>query len=448
MGRIIVALLTLLALVLPVRATAAQDRLCFPGVPGISHCIEGRFRDYWQQNGGLPVFGYPITAAAQQQTAEGLFLTQYFERNRFELHPEQQPPHDVLLGRLGDDRLKQQGRDWQAEPRAHPQETRYFAETGHAIAFEGFWHYWQAHGLDLDGRAGTTRAESLALFGYPITEVTLETNAAGDRVLTQWFERARFEDHGARGVLLGLLGTEVREGSRTPSNLVPEPGPRLPPVRPIPQPADLPSARVVRVIDGDTVDVALQGRTERLRLIGIDTPEVVDPRMPVQCFGREASAKAHELLDGKTVFLEADPSQDERDTYDRLLRYVWLPDGRLFNREVIAQGYAHEYTYRVPYRYQAEFKQAEREARGAGHGLWSPSTCNGNTEQPAPGQNPPPALTTPPRAGCDAAYPTVCIPSPPPDLDCRNIPHRNFRVLPPDPHRFDSDSDGIGCEGR
>src|SRR5687768_13210951 len=114
MRRLIVALLMLLALVLPSGVTSAQDRLCFPGVPGITHCIEGRFRDYWLQNGGLPVFGYPITMAAQQQTAEGTFLTQYFERNRLEFHPEQQRPYDVLLGRLGDDRLKQQGRDWRA----------------------------------------------------------------------------------------------------------------------------------------------------------------------------------------------------------------------------------------------------------------------------------------------------------------------------------------------
>jgi hypothetical protein len=74
---------------------------------------------------------------------------------------------------------------------------------------------------------------------------------------------------------------------------------------------------VIRVVDGDTVDVAFDdGRVERLRLIGIDTPEVVDPRKPVQCFGREASAHANELLDGQTVSLELDPTQDDRDIYD------------------------------------------------------------------------------------------------------------------------------------
>jgi micrococcal nuclease len=137
---------------------------------------------------------------------------------------------------------------------------------------------------------------------------------------------------------------------------------------------------VVRVVDGDTVDVSPGGR---IRLIGIDTPETVDPRKPVQCFGREASAKAHKLLDDKTIALEADPSQGERDRYGRLLRYIWLPDGRLFNLEMIAQGYAHEYTYATPYKYQTPFKQAERTAREQNRGLWAPTTCAGNTTQAA-----------------------------------------------------------------
>jgi micrococcal nuclease len=107
---------------------------------------------------------------------------------------------------------------------------------------------------------------------------------------------------------------------------------------------------VVHVVDGDTVDVDFDdGRTERLRLIGIDTPEIVDPRKPVQCFGRGASAHAHELLDGQTVSLELDASQGERDTYGRLLAYIWLPDGRNFGEVMIADGHAHEYTYDLPY---------------------------------------------------------------------------------------------------
>ncbi|MEK9176337.1 MAG: thermonuclease family protein, partial [Patescibacteria group bacterium] len=116
----------------------------------------------------------------------------------------------------------------------------------------------------------------------------------------------------------------------------------------------------------------------RLRLIGIDTPETVDPRKPVQCFGREASNKAKELLQGQFIFLESDETQGERDKYKRLLRYVFLPDGRNFNLLMISSGYAHEYTYDEPYKYQAEFKQAEIDARSGNKGLWSPETCSGN----------------------------------------------------------------------
>ncbi len=146
-------------------------------------------------------------------------------------------------------------------------------------------------------------------------------------------------------------------------------------------------AQVIRVVDGDTVDVDLNGARERLRLIGIDTPEIVDRRKPIQCYAREASAKAHELLpEGQAITLESDPSVGERDSMQqpRLLRYIWLPDDRLFNEVMIREGYAHEYTYRNQfYKYQAQFKEAVREAREASVGLWSPETCGGETEKPA-----------------------------------------------------------------
>src|SRR6478735_4664308 len=100
MRRLLAVLTMLVAVGFPASAARAQTPLCF-NVPGITNCIEGRFLEYWQQNGGLPVFGYPISAATQQTTAEGTFLTQYFERSRFELHPEKARPYDVLLGRLG-----------------------------------------------------------------------------------------------------------------------------------------------------------------------------------------------------------------------------------------------------------------------------------------------------------------------------------------------------------
>jgi len=84
-------------------------------------------------------------------------------------------------------------------------------------------------------------------------------------------------------------------------------------------PAGLPRGTVVHVVDGDTLDVDLAGTVERVRLIGIDTPETVKPNTPVECFGRDASAYAKYLLDGQAVYIEDDPSQDSRDRYGRLL---------------------------------------------------------------------------------------------------------------------------------
>lgn len=140
---------------------------------------------------------------------------------------------------------------------------------------------------------------------------------------------------------------------------------------------------VIKVVDGDTIEIEKDGKATKVRLIGIDTPEVVDPRKPVQCFGREASDEAHRLLDGKSVRLEIDPSQDTYDKYGRLLAYVLLPDGMFFNEYMVTQGYAHEYTYSVPYKYQTKFKAAEKAARITRKGLWAPETCNGNTKQVA-----------------------------------------------------------------
>jgi micrococcal nuclease len=141
---------------------------------------------------------------------------------------------------------------------------------------------------------------------------------------------------------------------------------------------------VSRVVDGDTVDVALDnGPIERVRLIGIDTPETVDPRKPVQCFGQEASAHAKELLDGQSVSIEMNPSQADRDRYGRLLAYIWLPDGRDFGEAMIVDGFAHEYTYDLPYARQAAYRAAQGSAMAAQAGLWSPTTCAGDTEQPA-----------------------------------------------------------------
>lgn len=133
---------------------------------------------------------------------------------------------------------------------------------------------------------------------------------------------------------------------------------------------------VVKVVDGDTIDVDVFGTTARVRLIGIDTPETVDPSKPVQCFGQEATDKAKELLTNQKVRLQSDPSQSDIDEYGRMLRYVFLSDNTNVNELMIAQGYAHEYTYKTPYMYQEEFKQAEKNAQDQGLGLWAPGVCD------------------------------------------------------------------------
>ena len=142
------------------------------------------------------------------------------------------------------------------------------------------------------------------------------------------------------------------------------------------------SAQVVRVVDGDTIIVMVDGKKETVRLIGIDTPEVVDPRKLVQCFGHEASEKTKQLLTDKLVTLIDDQSQGNRDKYDRLLRYVFLGEVNI-NQQLLEEGYAHEYTYRLPYAYQAEFMQAERSARENKKGLWADGACPVVTATPS-----------------------------------------------------------------
>lgn len=136
--------------------------------------------------------------------------------------------------------------------------------------------------------------------------------------------------------------------------------------------------RVLRVVDGDTIDVEQDGQSRRVRLIGVNTPETVDKRRPIQCFGPEASHFVKHLLDHRVVRLEGDPGKENTDKYHRLLRFVYLSDGTLLNEQLIRDGYGQEYTFQhQAYLHQAEFKQVEAEAKSANRGLWSPATCGG-----------------------------------------------------------------------
>ncbi|HVO87235.1 MAG TPA: thermonuclease family protein [Casimicrobiaceae bacterium] len=130
---------------------------------------------------------------------------------------------------------------------------------------------------------------------------------------------------------------------------------------------------VIRVIDGDTI--VLDGN-ERVRLIGVDTPETVHPRKPVQFFGAEASAFTKRIATGRSVRIEFDQANehvDHKDRYGRTLAYVYLPDGELLNLELVWRGYGHAYT-KYPFRYADAFRAAERDAREHGRGLWADSS--------------------------------------------------------------------------
>lgn len=141
-------------------------------------------------------------------------------------------------------------------------------------------------------------------------------------------------------------------------------------------------AMVIGVIDGDTINVLVNGISEKIRLIGIDTPETVDPRQPIQCYGKEAANKIRELVGNNVVILESDATQSDRDKYERLLRYVFLDDGTDVGKTLIEGGYAHEYTYDIPYAYQQSYRQAERIAETNKRGLWSSTACPSPTVKP------------------------------------------------------------------
>lgn len=243
-----------------------------------------------------------------------------------------------------------------------------------------------------------------------------------------------------------------------------------------------PSARepatVVRVIDGDTIRVRLaDGREDTVRYIGIDTPETVDPRTTVECFGEAASAKNAGLVAGRAVELEKDVS--ERDKYDRLLRYVWVAgdDGimRHTNEELVKWGFAASTSYPPDVRYQRLFADLELAARVQRLGLWG--QCS-SAHAPLPTAVPPAptAIPTiaPPTATVRPAVPTAAprqptaTVAPQPAAPTNGFDPRRYtgqgdryncadfasqaqaqavlRADPRDPNRLDADKDGIACE--
>ncbi|MCX2727828.1 thermonuclease family protein [Thermomicrobium sp. 4228-Ro] len=199
-------------------------------------------------------------------------------------------------------------------------------------------------------------------------------------------------------------------------------------------------ATVRTVIDGDTLTVVTLRGEAVVRLIGIDAPERGSDGHPPECYNEEATRLLAELAPpGTVVLLERDVSETDR--YGRLLRYVWIDrNGQrlLLNEELVRRGAAVAREYPPDTRYAARLAAAQQVAQATRAGLWS--HCS--TADVTPTSTAPPARD----ARCDPSYPDICVPPPPPDLDCRDIPYRRFRVQPPDPHRLDTDRDGIGCE--
>lgn len=134
-------------------------------------------------------------------------------------------------------------------------------------------------------------------------------------------------------------------------------------------------ATVERVVDGDTVILDINGQSERVRLIGLDTPESVTPNMPQQCFGAEAAQALSEILPpGTEVRIERDV--EARDRFDRLLLYLYRQQDALFiNQWLIEQGFAESVSYPPNVAFQSEFDRVRNQARATGTGLWG--VCDG-----------------------------------------------------------------------
>lgn len=200
--------------------------------------------------------------------------------------------------------------------------------------------------------------------------------------------------------------------------------------------------QVTSVVDADTIKARVDGKEEVIRIIGIDAPE------SNECYSEESTAKAKELLQGKWVQLEVDGSQDNHDVYSRLLRYVWFGDGSQdFGAAMISDGYVYEYTYKIAYGHQADYKQTQQNAKNNSKGLWSNETCNGQRIKPAPKNT---NTTPPPKPKVDTTPPAV---QPKSDVYYANCTAARkagaapiLRGEPGYRAPLDRDNDGVACE--
>lgn len=193
-------------------------------------------------------------------------------------------------------------------------------------------------------------------------------------------------------------------------------------------PGGLVSAIVRDVLNGHTIEVAVSGVVKRVNLIGVNAPLPPQPDQPGECFGAEAAAGLADILslDGQFVLLETDETQGELDRQGQLLSYMWLPDGRMVNYEMIARGYAFSESFNLPYAYQEVFAQVGGEAREDQRGVWSPETCHGERQNLAQEQEPDPTPPDPSPIAEDGIPAEPTLPPPPAPMPPPQTPQRDF----------------------
>lgn len=271
----------------------------------------------------------------------------------------------------------------------------------------------------------------------------------------------------AVGVLLGQpsdetrlassLSTEDNSPSPAPTSLTSPTASHSPSPSPAPSPTSavpVIAAAVIRVIDGDTAEMSLQGRSERVRFIGMDAPERGRP------YFNEATAYTTQLIGGKTLFLESDIGQ--RDRYGRLLAYLWLSEpftideasirASMVNARLLLEGYASVMTIPPNIRYVDWFTSFQTESRNQGRGLWAQPVPSAPPPAPKPKPTAPPS-SDPPSSNCHSSYEGECIPKDVSDADCAggsgNGPYyvqTTVKVVGPDVFGLDADNDGWGCD--
>lgn len=192
--------------------------------------------------------------------------------------------------------------------------------------------------------------------------------------------------------------------------------------------------KVAHVVDGDTIKLS---NDQVVRYIGIDTPETVDPRKPVQCFGKEASDKNRELVEGKEVRLEKDVS--ETDKYGRILRYVYIGD-TFVNDYLVRNGYAHSSSYPPDVKYQDQFRKAEEEARNNKRGLWADNACKVETTATPTPTTPKPSSGS--NLGDTGAYSCNCSKTCA-QMDCTEA---QYQLNTCGCTARDKDHDGVACD--